>query len=153
MRFWRIATTAWGLDKSCDGARLYGGRWNPVGVPVMYAGTTIELCALEKFVHLSGVTAPAMVLVAIDVPDEATMFTPDLAALPSDWADLPTPASAQQVGRLWLASPDAFVMLAPSAIIPESRIAVINAAHPAYADVTLKVIRDFTFDRRMMAAR
>ncbi|MGH8684596.1 MAG: RES domain-containing protein, partial [Nitrosospira sp.] len=28
------------LDKKCDGARTQGGRWNPVGVPALYAGTT-----------------------------------------------------------------------------------------------------------------
>ncbi|MDY7573718.1 RES family NAD+ phosphorylase [Actimicrobium sp. CCI2.3] len=150
MKLWRIAAAQWALDRRCDGTRLYGGRWNPIGFPVMYAGTTIELCALEKFVHLSGTVVPPMVLVAIDVPDHASpVFQPALSDLPDDWAALPAPASTQEIGRRWLASPEAFMMLVPSAVIPEALNAVINPAHPAYARVTLNVVREFRFDARM----
>ena len=58
---------------SGEGAQLYGGRWNPPGYPVMYAGATIEICALEKFVHLTGAAHPPLVLVSIDVPDDKAL--------------------------------------------------------------------------------
>jgi hypothetical protein len=71
----------------------------------MYAGMTIEICALEKFVHLGGSPHPPLVLVAIDVPDDENQaYRPSLSALPLDWAGLPTPASTQEFGRLWIAS-------------------------------------------------
>ena len=154
MRLWRIATKQWALDKRCDGARLHGGRWNPVGVPVMYAGSTIEICALEKFVHLAGVPHPPLVLVAIDVPDQvsgndALHVQPTLSSLPTGWADLPPSSGAQEFGAAWLQSGSELVMFVPSAIIPESVNALINPAHPAYAQVTLGIVRDFTFDARM----
>src|SRR5438067_9482596 len=92
LRLWRITTRKWALDTLCEGARLYGGRWNPIAWPVMYAGATIEICALEKFVHLGGAAHPPLVLVSIDVPDdEALVYRPPLADLPPDWADLPAP--------------------------------------------------------------
>jgi hypothetical protein len=69
--------------------------------------------------------------------------------LPSGWADLPPSAGAQEFGRTWLQSNSALVMFVPSAIIPESANALINPAHAAYADVTLEIVRDFTFDARM----
>ena len=116
----------------------------------MYAGTTIEICALEKFVHLAGVVHPPMVLVSIEVPDrEALIIQLPLAALPQDWADLPASASTQEFGRQWLQSASHLLLLLPSAIIPESRNGVINPAHPAYPDVRLDIVRDFTFDARM----
>lgn len=150
MKLWRITTKKWALDKLCDGARLNGGRWNPIGYPVMYAGTTIEICALEKFVHLAGSTHPPLVLVSVEVPDNAVLFIqPPLAGLPKDWSDLPAPASTQEFGRQWLESASQLVMLMPSAIIPESLNAVINPLHPAYQDVTLEIVREFTFDARM----
>jgi RES domain-containing protein len=150
LKVWRITTKKWALDKLCDGARLHGGRWNPVGYPVMYAGTSIEICALEKFVHLAGSAHPPLVLVSIEVPDnEAWYFRPRMADLPRDWADLPAPAGAQEFGRKWIESASQLVMLLPSAIIPESTNAVINPRHPAYGDVKPRIVRDFTFDARM----
>ncbi len=150
MRLWRITTRQWALDKRCDGARLYGGRWNPVGHPVMYAGSTIALCALEKFVHLAGAPHPPLVLVAIDVPGAETLHVqPALSTLPTGWADLPPSSGSQEFGRKWLQSNGELVMFVPSAIIPESFNALINPAHAAYENVTLEIVRDFTFDARM----
>ena len=151
MRLWRITTRKWALDKRCDGARLYGGRWNPPGYPVMYAGATIEICALEKFVHLTGAAHPPLVLVAIDVPDdEGLWLRPGIGELPADWAQLPAPGSAQEFGRKWLDDAGQLLLLLPSAIIPESTNALINPRHPAYDDVKLDIVRDFSFDARMM---
>jgi RES domain-containing protein len=150
LRLWRITTRNWALDTLCDGARLYGGRWNPVGYPVMYAGATIEICALEKFVHLAGVAHPPLVLVAIDLPDDEALYKrPQPADLPHDWADLPAPASAQEYGRRWLASGSELAMFVPSAVIPEATNALINPRHPAYRTVSLAIVRDFSFDARM----
>jgi RES domain-containing protein len=154
LRLWRITTRKWALDTSCEGARLYGGRWNPVAWPVMYAGTTIEICALEKFVHLGGSPHPPLVLVAIDVPDDQYLvYRPQIAELPADWAALPTPASTQEFGRLWIASVRGLLMFVPSAVIPEACNALINPRHPAYRDIRLAIVRDFTFDARMVKAR
>lgn len=120
----------------------------------MYAGTTIEICALEKFVHLAGMTAPPLVLVAIDVPDESSLVhVPDLSDLPAGWSDLPVSAAAQEFGRAWITAAAQLVLLVPSAIIPEARNAVINPRHPAYARIKLEVIRDFSFDSRMFPLR
>jgi RES domain-containing protein len=153
LRLWRITTRKWALDKLCEGARLHGGRWNPIGHPVMYAGTTIEICALEKFVHLAGSAHPPLVLVFIEVPDEVDLFfRPQLADLPKDWADLPAPASAQEFGRKWIEPARELVMFLPSAIIPESTNAVINLRHPSYQDVKPEIVREFTFDARMFNA-
>lgn len=39
--------------KSGTGAALYGGRWNRVGTPVIYAAQSTSLAALEVLVHFS----------------------------------------------------------------------------------------------------
>lgn len=114
----------------------------------MYAGTSIEICALEKFVHLAGALHPPLVLVSIDVPDTLLMQAP-MTSLPKDWSDLPAPASTQEFGRQWLESKNQLLMLVPSAIIPESLNALINPMHPDYRDVRLAIVREFSFDARM----
>lgn len=150
MRLWRIAARPWALDTSCEGARVHGARWNPPGWAAMYGGATIEICALEKFVHLAGVPPPPLSLVSIDLPDDPDLLLqPQMSALPSDWAELPAPASTQEFGRRWLRSAKQLALLLPSAIVPEARVAMINPMHPRYREVRLKLVRDFSFDARL----
>ncbi len=152
-RLWRITSKKCALDTSCEGARLHGGRWNPIGYPVMNAGTTIELCALEKFVHLAGSPAPPLVLVGIDIPDdEGWAIHVDPRDLPVGWSDLPTSAAAQEFGRSWIEAATHLVLLIPSTIIPEALNAVINPRHPAYKKIRLQTVRTFDFDARVWKA-
>lgn len=119
----------------------------------MYAGSTIELCALEKFVHLAGLPPPPLVLVAIDTPDgDGSTVQHTLQDLPPGWSDLPTSASAQQHGKAWLDQASQLLLLVPSTIVPEALNAVINPAHPAYKKIKLQIVREFTFDSRMWKA-
>lgn len=45
-------------DLSGEGARLYGGRFNPPGVPAVYTSRSIALALLEVMVHLDRVEVP-----------------------------------------------------------------------------------------------
>jgi RES domain-containing protein len=150
MLVWRIAQSKWALDKRCAGARNEGGRWNPVGMAPLYAGTNVEICALEMFAHLAGVDHPPLKLVAIAIPDKPRMcYTPAIKDLPVGWSALPVSAASQEFGGRWLAEVGQLVMLVPSVLVPEARNAVINPMHPDYQHVSLKVVREFTFDSRM----
>ncbi|QOJ10311.1 MAG: RES family NAD+ phosphorylase [Nitrosomonas sp. H1_AOB3] len=40
-------------------------------------------------------------------------------------------------------------LIVPSAIIPEARNIVINPNHPMMKEVTIEMIRDFTFDAKL----
>ena len=116
----------------------------------MYAGATVEISALERFVHTAGAKSSQLVLVAVDVPDRRDLFhKPATRELPADWADLPVAAGAQEFGRAWLDAAKELVMLLPSAVIPEATIALINPAHAAFGQVRLRKVRPFAFDTRM----
>lgn len=149
MRLWRISHRNFALDRSCAGAAMYGGRWNPIGSPALYCGTSIALCALEKFVHVGQAPLPPLVLVAVDLPDDAATFAPVPAALPPGWDAMPTSASAQALGRAWLDEGNALALRVPSAILPEESNVIVNPRHPDYARVEMTVIRPFAFDGRM----
>jgi RES domain-containing protein len=55
-----LTISAWRITKqkhvksafSGEGARLYGGRWNSQGVPVVYVAQSQALAVLEVLVHL-----------------------------------------------------------------------------------------------------
>ena len=149
MRSWRIAVEDAALDKTCTTAAANGGHWNAVGVPCMYTGITVELCALEKFVHLNG-DADKLVLVAVDVPDDPELgYEAGLDTLPSDWCDMPASPGAEAFGTRFLQANSHLWLRVPSTIIPESRNLIINPRHPAYGEVRLRIVRPFAFDPRM----
>jgi RES domain-containing protein len=149
MRIWRIAQHRYALDRLCAGSALYGGRWNPVGLPALYCGASIAICALEKFVHIGSAPLPALVLVAVDVPDQSKVLSPTASELPSGWDELPTSVSAQALGRGWLERGQALAMRVPSAVLPEESNVILNPRHPDFEHVTLTVVRAFSFEQRM----
>lgn len=120
-----------------------------VGMPALYCGTSIAICILEKFVHLSRAALPPLALVAVDVPDHHRLYEPAIAALPAGWDDLPTSGTAQVFGGAWLTLRANLAMKVPSAIVNEETNVIINPLHPDYGDVELSIIRPFTFDSRM----
>ena len=145
---WRLARRIHAAKQTlARGAQLTGGRWNPPGLPVVYAGSTIALVALEYFVHLSGDEPADLVLLRIQVPDGASVETIVPADLPERWhADL---AVTQRRGREWTESRRTLVLGVPSAIVPEESNALVNPAHPKWKDVEMRVLRAFHYDRRM----
>ncbi|WP_338764172.1 RES family NAD+ phosphorylase [Massilia sp. METH4] len=149
MRLWRIVQRRHALDKLCLGAAQFGGRWNPVGMPALYCGTSVALCSLEKFVHVGAGPLPPMVLAAVDIPDDTVLHEPAVAALPAGWDALPTSKAAQSFGGAWLARGAELGMKVPSAIVPEETNVILNPRHPAYGAVALSIVRPFMFDDRM----
>jgi RES domain-containing protein len=150
---WRIARRAYALDKLGLGAREAGGRWNRVGTPVIYAGGTVGIAALEKFVHLAGLVPSDLVLVRVVLPDGTSSETPGVAELPPGWDALyPGPAS-MEFGTQWAQEKRSLVLYVPSAIVPEETNGVINPAHAEFATVRMEIERAFHYDSRMFARR
>jgi RES domain-containing protein len=149
VRFWRISQRRFALDKLCAGAARFGGRWNPIGMPALYCGTSVAICALEKFVHIGAAPVPPLVLVSVDIPDSSLLYAPLIAVLPVGWDTMPTSAAAQKFGAAWLAAGNNLAMAVPSAIVPEETNVILNPRHPEYAQVELAVVRQFQFDNRM----
>jgi RES domain-containing protein len=53
-----------------EGARLYGGRWNSPGIPVVYTSSSLALAMIETRVHLR--TPPVdYIRLTIEIPDTA----------------------------------------------------------------------------------
>ena len=45
-------------DLTGEGARLYGGRYNPPGIPAIYSSENIALALLEILVHVDKAEVP-----------------------------------------------------------------------------------------------
>ena len=150
---WRIARRPYALDRVGLGARQNGGRWNFPGTSVIYAGRSIGIAALERFVHLAGVVPPDLVLVRITLPDRHSFAEPALADLPSDWNAVPPAPNSMQFGTRWALESRSLVLSVPSVLVKEEGNAVLNPNHPQFALVTMTIERDFRYDPRMFAVR
>jgi len=150
---WRIARRPFALDRLGTGARDGGGRWNHTGTPVIYAGGTIAIAALELFVHLAGIVPPDLVLVRIELPDKHSAETPALAELPRDWRRVPATPGSMDFGTAWAKALRSLVLHVPSALVPEEKNAVVNPAHREFAAVKMAIEREFRYDDRMYRPR
>jgi len=136
---WRLCREPY-ADLSGDGARLYGGRWNSLGLPLVYAASTAALAVLEVRVHLD---LPPDLL-----PDDYTLLTIDLDDLAVETVgELPT--DHRRFGDAWLAAVRTPVLCVPSTIVPESPNLLLNPRHPDAGAARIVGQRRFAFDRRL----
>ncbi len=146
---WRIARRPYALDRFGIGARQDGGRWNHPGTGVIYAGCTIAIAALEKFVHLAGIAPPDLVLVRVELPNNTSAEKPKLADLPKDWNIVPAGPGSMAFGTKWTREIRSLVLYVPSALVPEESNAVLNPNHAEFTAVKMRIERVFHFDARL----
>jgi len=132
------------------GAQLYGGRWNPIGVPMVYTASTPELALLESLVHVEGTPLedlPPLLLVELQIPDSILEIEEN--ELPDGWQDKPVPPSVQSFLRPYLAHRTALAYSVPSVVMPWSRNILLDALHPLMQQVKTLRIEAFTYDPRL----
>jgi RES domain-containing protein len=114
MRAWRIAKKRYALDRSGMGGTLEGGRWHALGQPVIYAGLSAEIAALEKLVHTGKFLPRDLVLVEIMLPDGPALYEQrDPASLPAGWDSLPAGDTSARIGAEFLRSALALGLIVP----------------------------------------
>ena len=155
VQLWRLAreTPEYpASDLSGKGAAKVGGRWNPVGLPVVYAASNISLAALELLVHIGEVAnVRNLFLIKIDVP-QAIMQRADrvkISSISPAWQAEPPGIASIEIGRHWVDAGETLLLQAPSAIVPEESNFLINPAHKDCKRIRATVVRRFVFDPRL----
>jgi RES domain-containing protein len=150
MQAWRIAKRQYATDRAGTGGLYAEGRWHERGTPVIYCGASVEICALESLAHTGPVLPDDLVLVEFVLPDEDKLYRNISAAdLPPGWAGCPPLRQTKAAGTRFLRDNEALALFVPSAIVVEARNLLINPHHPRFADVSIEVLRDFSFDPRL----
>lgn len=150
---WRITRRPYALDRLGVGAREYGGCWNYPGTAAIYAGRTIAIAALERFVHVAGIVPRDLVLVRVVLPDDHSAEQPALTNLPEGWDLVPAGPASIAFGTRWARESRSLVLYLPSALVREEQIAVLNPNHAEFATATMRIERDFHYDPRMYQPR
>ena len=147
--FYRIVQAEWAVSAMTgEGARLFGGRWNPPGVPAVYLADSRALAALEIIVNAPReVTSLEWRIFEVEVPEDLIeTVKPD--ALPHDWQALPSSPGARLHGGRCLRS-GVLAFRLPSAVIPEEFTLLLNPLHPDAGKLRVSGPKMFRFDPRV----
>lgn len=146
---WRLTKTkllsgAW----DGEGAKKSGGRWNSVGIAVVYTSGTLSLALVEVLVHVPSGILPAYSAVRVDF-DEAMVTAVERKELPASGRSHPPPPETRAIGDRWVAEGNSAVLRVPSVVVPSEFNFILNPSHPAFADIRLGDPMLFPFDPRL----
>ena len=132
-----------------EGARRFGGRWNPPGVALVYCSSSLSLAVLELLVHVEPLAAPDdLVAVQIELPEDLAQRRLVPADLPTDWRTAGR-AGLRALGAEWIRAGNEAVLVVPSAIVPAEANILVNPAHPAAARIRILAQEPFSWDPRL----
>jgi RES domain-containing protein len=148
MTVYRLAVQPYKVDLSGTGAKLYGGRWNSEGTPMLYTTENISLCVLEILVRTGIDMIPAnYFLVKIDIPDSININTLNKDRLKKDWKT--DNGFTRWIGDEFIKSNKGVIMKIPSAIVDEEHNFILNPEHGEFKKIHITSIKKFTFDKRL----
>jgi RES domain-containing protein len=133
-----------------EGARIAGGRWNKIGVPMIYTADSLALAILEITVHLSQEDLLYKNYYRISAQFDSSMVTSlDPAELPDDWDSLPPSESTQNIGTQWALSQKSVILKVPSTVVREEFNYLINPVHPKFEKILIGNPQPIDFDPRI----
>jgi|SRR6185437_1250568 len=148
MIVYRLTTGNFAKDISGTGAKLYGGRWNPVGLAVLYTSQYVSLAILEILVRATRSTSPdSYTLTSFEIPDK-TIYQVQLKKLKTEWKnDL---IYTQGIGEDFLSENQCLCLQVPSAIVPQENNFLINPIHRDFQRVKIVGSELLELDKRLM---
>lgn len=148
---WRLTTARFARSAlSGEGARLYGGRWNNKGVPLVYTAATQALAMLEMLVQDEPLRA-RYVMIEARIPASVKIDRLSVADLPPQWRELNARHELRAIGSEWAARQTAAVLAVPSAVIPAELNYLFNPVHPDFGRITIGKPQRFETDLRLIS--
>ena len=146
---WRVVTERYAHSAfSGEGARLYGGRWNPQGVAMVYTAQPQSLALLEMLVQDSPLRAH-YVMIPARFP-ERIVERIDPASLPADWREISARGELQQLGATWSQTHTSAVLAVPSAVVPAEFNYLLNPDHPDFIHIEIGAREQWLTDPRLL---
>ena len=148
MIIYRLANGDHIKDLSGTGSKLFGGRWNSVGLNAIYTTENISLAILEVLVHIKKYKRPSDYhLLAINIPDSIKPVIISTEKLKKNWKD--DPAYSQFMGDEFLKAKQSLVLKVPSVIVEQENNFILNPAHTDATKIKIVSTRLFEFDKRL----
>ena len=148
MIVYRLATAPYKDDLSGTGAKLFGGRWNSAGIPILYSTENISLAVLEILVRADKHTIPdSYHLIKINIPQTASIITISKDKLKKGWKD--DIGYSQWMGDEFVKANEGLLLKVPSAIVDEEHNYLLNSNHKDFQKVKILKTTLFGFDKRL----
>lgn len=151
MTGYRITHPTYSQDLSGEGARLYGARWNSIGIPMLYLASHASLAILELLVHVHWKEMDlTWDLMSIRLPEQAAIKEMAAGKLKKNWQhDL---AYTRFLGDSFIASGQYLILKVPSVIVPEEYNVLINPRHADARKIKITHTDRFKPDQRLIIA-
>ena len=150
---WRLVTPRFAKSAfSGEGARLYGGRWNPKGVPLVYTAASRSLAMLEMLVQDEPLRARYLVIEA-RIPRRIAISRIKVDDLPSGWRDLAARERLQTIGAEWAGKRSTAVLAVPSAVLPAEIDYLLNPLHPDFRRIRIGKPQKLETDTRLISGK
>jgi RES domain-containing protein len=147
---WRITTRRFAQTAfSGEGARLYGGRWNPKGWEVVYTVQSQSLALLEMLVQDDPLRA-RYVLIPATIPQDLPMTTIEAHQLPEGWRAAGEVQALQSLGLAWLRSAQTAALRVPSAVVPAEWNVLLNPRAPDFSRIEIGEPQVLATDSRLL---
>lgn len=152
MILYRICRRHYAKDLTGTGAGLYGGRWNPPGVNMLYTAGSISLACLEYLVHnFHLMAAEDICLVKVFIKHEKSIHEVKQVDLSADWQETSyLPETTQLIGSSFILESKSYILKVPSAVVPDEYNYLLNPHHPYHAGTYIQQLIDpFKMDSRL----
>lgn len=145
---YRFAHQKYNNDLTGTGAKIYGGRWNDIGIAALYTSYTISLALVELFIHKNTFTDIVLNQLLEITVDAEISHTINYKKLKSNWKN--DVEYCRYIGSEILLNENAFAISVPSAIIEQESNVILNpTAKDFNKKVKIKKINTFEFDERL----
>lgn len=151
---YRIGKTKRIRDLSGEGARLYGGRWNLKGTPLLYTSDSTALATLETLVHSPLHLMPNnRSIITLNLPDDLAVRDLSTEDLPSKWWINPAPPELARIGEQWVEEQSGVALIVPSSVTPtgEGRNYILNPQHPDFSQTEIVKVSKYDYDERLFS--
>lgn len=148
---YRISKTKYAADLSGEGARLFGGRWNLKGTPVIYTSDSTALATLETLIHFSLNLVPEhRSILTLYFPDDLPTFEFGFDSLPDKWWVNPAPPMLSRLGQKWIERNAEVALVVPSSVTPQAEGCnyILNPQHPDFSQIEIISVREYRYDSR-----
>ncbi len=147
MRVYRLASSRYASNNS-EGARLWGGRWNEVGTPIIYTSATKSLAALEVIAHHRMIAVDYRII-NISIPDSLKVELVDMSGLPADWRQEERLPLTAKMGTEWAKSLTSAILRVPSAVMLGEFNYILNPLHAEFREILFEVPEIDEIDQRL----
>lgn len=147
---YRIVKARW-LASAFDGdaAKIFPGRWNSRGIPMVYTAGSRALALLETLAHYRAEDLVREHFQIVEVILSKECIDKKRRRLPKDWQTFPAPVSTRKIGDRWVSQNISLAMAVPSVIVPREYNYLLNPRHPDFSKVVFMRPERVAIDSRL----